>query len=139
MPKARQHIDNSWLAAEMDALSLSQAELSRLTGISTDKINKSIKNTRQIKLVEYKKIKKALESYTHLGRNFPEELPPSASHNGGVPHHGVDIREGKPMPREGDFRDDILGDLVSRVRRLEQRIEDLEGEAQERPQKGRKG
>lgn len=135
MPKSRKRIDNSWLIAEMAALGLSQADLARGTGISADKVNKSIRNTRGVSLDEYALIKAFLERFAQKHQDFNQEQKNRISNN--IPVKVV-RQEGKLAMPDG-LSAELVRDLIARVRRLEEKVEEMAQAADLHPQKGRRG
>lgn len=135
MPKSRKRIDNSWLIAEMEALGLSQADLARGTGISADKVNKSIRNTRGVSLDEYALIKAFLERFAQKHQDFNQEQKNRISNN--IPVEVV-RQEGKLAMPDG-LSAELVRDLIARVRRLEEKVEEMAQAADLHPQKGRRG
>lgn len=135
MPKSRKRIDNSWLIAEMAALGLSQADLARGTGISADKVNKSIRNTRGVSLDEYALIKAFLERFAQKHQDFNQEQKNRISNN--IPVEVV-RQEGKLAMPDG-LSAELVRDLIARVRRLEEKVEEMAQAADLHPQKGRRG
>lgn len=135
-PKSKKVVDNAWLAAELVALGINQADLARGTGITPDKVNKSLKNNRLIPLEEYKLIKAFLEQ---ASQKRPNNYQPSQPENCNNETAGsTENQESEGMNRDSGLSDEITRDLLVRVRRLEDKIAELALERSKNPQRGRK-
>lgn len=133
MPKTKKVIDNRWIADGLYAYQLSQADLARRAKIDPDKLNKSIKNTRGVTAEEYQRIMEVFKAK-------------KSENDGMVNDSSTVVTETMPAPahKEGNMGQDgllaIVGDLVSRVSRLEREIEESKQaeETKPRPSKARK-
>lgn len=132
MAKTKKNINNQWLLDGLEETGLSQAQLSRETGIESDRLNKSLKNRREVPSGEYRAIEAVFKAHRKRDVSAKEsdaagqlrnDTPQPSGDNRPVGRERLRQEVG-PMPRD-ILRDSVLSDLVGRMNRIEAKLDRL--------------
>lgn len=141
-PKGKLAKDNFKLKAAVEALEkvgVTQVQIATAIGITTDKLNKSIHNKRRISVPEHEAFEAFLKIMRQRFPNLYQAELPENGHNAPAASSSVHSKQEPPaMIKDSGLSDEVAKDLLTRVRRIEQKLEEMGDSASKSPQKGRK-